>query len=174
MKEPAVTVPVVTLRPATPADVVWLDLWDHDPAVVACSTDDPNAMVAFEDVEWADELAMQSAFYQYFIAELDGRPIGAMQICDPQLEETHYWGEMAPNLRAIDIWIGAAADRGKGYGADMMRLGARPLLRGSASHGASSSIRSRRTCVRTRSIAAWDSSRSAAAHSARTTASSTS
>ena len=122
MTKPDVTTPAIALRPATPADVVWLDLWDNEPDVIACSTDDPNATVAFEGVEWADELAMQSAFYQYFIAELDGRPIGAMQICDPQLEETHYWGESAPNLRAIDIWIGAAADRGKGYGAAMMRL----------------------------------------------------
>ena len=45
-----------------------------------------------------------------------------MQICDPHLEPTHYWGDVAPNLRAIDIWIGAAADRGKGYGFEMMRL----------------------------------------------------
>lgn len=45
-----------------------------------------------------------------------------MQIIDPHLEPTHYWGEIAPNLRAIDIWIGAPEDRGKGYGAGMMRL----------------------------------------------------
>jgi aminoglycoside 6'-N-acetyltransferase len=56
------------------------------------------------------------------IAELDGRPIGAMQIIDPHLEATHYWGEIAPNLRAIDIWIGSPADRGKGYGSEMMQL----------------------------------------------------
>ena len=125
LTKPVVTTPAIALRPATPADVVWLDLWDDEPDVIACSTDDPNATVAFEGIDWADELAMQSAFYQYFIAELDGRPIGAMQICDPQLEETHYWGEIAPNLRAIDIWIGAAADRGKGYGTAMMRLALR-------------------------------------------------
>ena len=112
----------LTLRPATPADIVWLALWDQDPGVIACATDDPNAAKAFEDVSWADELAMQSDLYRYFIAELGGRPIGAMQICDPHLEPTHYWGEIAPNLRAIDIWIGASTDRGKGYGAQMMRL----------------------------------------------------
>ena len=116
---------IVTLRAATPADIVWLDLWDNDPAVIACSTDDPNATGAFEGVEWADELARQSEHYQYFLGELDGRPIGAMNICDPQLEETHYWGEMPPNLRAVDIWIGAAADRGNGHGAAMMRLALR-------------------------------------------------
>ena len=90
--------------------------------MIACSTDDPNAKVAFDGVEWREELAAQDEFSQYFIGELDGRPIGAMQICDPHLETSHYWGEIAPNLRAIDIWIGAPEDRGKGHGADMMRL----------------------------------------------------
>jgi aminoglycoside 6'-N-acetyltransferase len=112
----------VTLRRATAEDAVWLDLWDTDADVIACSTDDPNATVAFESTEWAEELAGQDEYSQYFIAELDGRAIGALQICDPHLESSHYWGEIAPNLRAIDIWIGAASDRGKGHGAAMMRL----------------------------------------------------
>ena len=112
----------LTLRRATAADARWLDLWDTDSDVIACSTDDPNATVAFGNTEWAKELATQDQHSYYFIAELDGRPIGAMQICDPQLETSHYWGEIAPNLRAIDIWIGAPADRGKGLGGEMMRL----------------------------------------------------
>jgi aminoglycoside 6'-N-acetyltransferase len=112
----------VTLRRATPADAAWLDRWDTDPDVIACSTDDPDATIAFENTDWAEELASQDEHSQYFIAELDGRPIGAMQICDPHLETSHYWGEIAPNLRAIDVWIGAPEDRGKGYGAKMMRL----------------------------------------------------
>jgi aminoglycoside 6'-N-acetyltransferase len=113
----------VALRPATPEDVVWLDRWDHDPDVIACSTDDKDATIAFAETEWPRELALQSpGIYEYFIAELDGRPIGALNICDPHLEQTHYWGEIGPNLRAIDIWIGAPTDRNKGYGAEMMRL----------------------------------------------------
>jgi aminoglycoside 6'-N-acetyltransferase len=44
-----------------------------------------------------------------------------MQIIDPHLEPTHYWGDTAPNQRAVDIWIGASADLGKGYGEEMMR-----------------------------------------------------
>lgn len=112
----------VTLRPATTADAVWLDRWNLDPDVISAANDDPHAEVAFTDVVWADELSIQSDFFRYYIAELDGRPIGAMQIMDPHLEATHYWGEIAPNLRAIDIWIGAASDRGKGYGTTMMRL----------------------------------------------------
>jgi aminoglycoside 6'-N-acetyltransferase len=112
----------VILRRATSADVRWLDVWDDDPAVVACSTDDPQATAAFAGVSWADEVASQSDVYRYLIAEVDGRPIGAMNICDPHLEPTHYWGRIAPNLRAMDIWIGAAGDRGQGYGSEMMRL----------------------------------------------------
>jgi aminoglycoside 6'-N-acetyltransferase len=112
----------VTLRPATPADVAWLERWDDDPDVIACTTDDPSATVAFSGTDWTQELAAQDEHSQYFIGEVDGRPIGAMQIIDPHLEATHYWGEIAPNLRAIDIWIGAPDDRGKGYGAEMMRL----------------------------------------------------
>ena len=112
----------VTLRRATAADIVWLERWDDEPDVVAATSDDPAATVAFEGIVWADEIAAQSNLMQYYIGELDGRPIGAMQLCDPQLEPTHYWGDVAPNLRALDIWIGAAADRGQGYGAEMMRL----------------------------------------------------
>ena len=112
----------VTLRRATPADASWLDLWDTDADVISCSTDDPHATVAFEGTDWAEELAAQDEHSQWLIGEEDGRPIGAMQICDPHLENTHYWGEIAPNLRAIDIWIGAPGDRGRGLGAKMMRL----------------------------------------------------
>ena len=112
----------VTLRRAAPDDVVWFDLWDTDSDVIACSSDDPAATVAFADTDWAVELAAQDEYSEYFVAELDGRPIGAMQICDPHREPTHYWGDIEPNLRAIDIWIGTGADRGQGYGTAMMRL----------------------------------------------------
>jgi aminoglycoside 6'-N-acetyltransferase len=128
----------VKLRRATAEDAVWLDLWDKDEDVITCSTDDPNATIAFEDTEWAEELAAQDEHSYYLIAVVmgtdlfsvenrsvpitSGRPIGAMQICDPHLESSHYWGEIAPNLRAIDIWIGSPQDRGKGYGTEMMRL----------------------------------------------------
>jgi aminoglycoside 6'-N-acetyltransferase len=112
----------LSLRPAVLADVPTLDRWDRDPHVIAATSDDPNAPKAFGDAYWPDELAMQSEVSGYFIAELEGRPIGAMQIIDPHLEPTHYWGDIAPDLRAIDIWIGDPRDRGKGYGTQMMRL----------------------------------------------------
>lgn len=112
---------MIKLRRATLADADTLKAWDNDPAVIAATTDDPNATAAFDGIVWEDELAAQSDVQRYYIAELDGRPIGAMQIIDPYLEPTHYWGDVAPNLRAIDIWIGAPADRGNGNGTEMMR-----------------------------------------------------
>lgn len=112
----------VTLRHATLADIPTLTRWDQEPHVISATTDDPDADNAFEGIVWEDEIAAASDASRYWIAELDGRPIGAMQIIDPHLEPTHYWGEIAPNLRALDIWIGETADLGKGYGETMMRL----------------------------------------------------
>ena len=67
--------------------------------------------------------------WEHWVAEIDGRSIGAMRMCDPHLESTHYWGDSEPNPRALDIWIGDAADRSKGYGEAMMRLGFVPVGR---------------------------------------------
>lgn len=111
----------LTIRVAAPADVPMLDLWDREPSVIACASDNPEAEQAFQDAYWPDEIAGNSDVTCYYIAELDGRPIGAMQVIDPHREPTHYWGEIEPGLRAIDIWIGAPEDRNKGHGAAMMR-----------------------------------------------------
>jgi len=114
--------PELTLRLATLSDVPVLERWDREPHVIAATTDDTDAEKAFGDHDWSVEIPEQSEVSEFLIAELDGRPIGAMQIIDPYEEPTHYWGEVAPNLRAIDIWIGDAADHGKGHGEAMMRL----------------------------------------------------
>lgn len=102
------------LRPATPADLELLQLWDEQPHVIES---DPN-----DDWGWEAELAKNPDWREQLIAELNGRPIGFIQIIDPALEDSHYWGDAPPNLRAVDIWIGAAEDLGKGYGTEMMRL----------------------------------------------------
>ena len=100
--------------------------WDREPHVIECSTDDPDADIAFGGIEWREELADQSGVSFYRIAEVaqEGlwRPIGVMQICDPHLEPTHYWGEIEPNLRAMDIWIGPRDALNRGYGTQMMTL----------------------------------------------------
>lgn len=118
----------VRLRPATPDDAPMLAQWDLEPHVIACSTDDPEADIAFGGIQWREELQDQSEVSFYRIAEIarDGlwRPIGVMQIIDPHLEPTHYWGEIEPNLRAMDIWIGPKEALNRGYGTQMMTLAA--------------------------------------------------
>jgi len=110
----------VTLRRAEPEDAELLALWDRAPHVIACVTDDPAAEVAFEGAVWAEEIATSSDVSFYLIAEVNGRPIGAMQVIDPHLEPTHYWGEIEPGLRAVDIWIGEVDALARGYGTQMM------------------------------------------------------
>lgn len=110
----------MTIRVATRDDVPTLARWDADPDVIACTTDDPDALQAFPGAVWEEEIAGNSDLTCYYIAAIDGRPIGGMQVIDPHTEPTHYWGEIEPNLRAIDIWIGDPNDRNKGYGALMM------------------------------------------------------
>jgi aminoglycoside 6'-N-acetyltransferase len=105
---------MINLRPATSADLALLQHWDEQPHVIDA---DPN-----DDWHWETELDRTPDWRELLIAELDGRAIGFMQIIDPAREETHYWGEIADNLRAIDIWIGEATDLGKGYGTQMMQL----------------------------------------------------
>lgn len=102
------------LRTATPADLALLQHWDQQAHVIAS---DPN-----DDWHWETELDRTPDWREQWIAELEGRPIGFVQMIDPAREESHYWGEIAPNLRAIDIWIGEATDLGKGYGTKMMQL----------------------------------------------------
>jgi aminoglycoside 6'-N-acetyltransferase len=110
----------VTLRPATVADAVIMAAWDLEPHVIACSSDDPLAEVAFDGTDWADELTSSACELTYVIAEVEGRPVGAMAVCDPHTEPSHYWGEIEPNLRAIDIWIGPAHWLNRGVGTQMM------------------------------------------------------
>lgn len=111
---------MVRLRPATLDDVSILQAWDREPHVIACSSDRPDLEIAFDGIEWPEELAESTEVSFYQIAEVDGRPIGVMQVCDPYLEPTHYWGEIEPNLRAVDIWIGPPDALNRGYGTQMM------------------------------------------------------
>jgi aminoglycoside 6'-N-acetyltransferase len=104
----------IKLRTATIADLPILQYWDEQPHVIESDLD--------ENWDWEKELLHEPEWRKQLMAELDGRPIGFVQIIDPALEETHYWGDVPSDLRAIDIWIGEAADLGKGYGTAMMQL----------------------------------------------------
>ena len=102
----------IDLRAATREDIPLLKVWDEQPHVIAC---DPNG-----SWDWEEELGQEFDWQEMLIAELNGRPIGFVQIIDPAEEVSHYWGDVEPNLRAIDIWIGAAEDLNHGYGTVMM------------------------------------------------------
>ena len=101
------------VREATEKDIELLQFWDKQPHIKAS---DPNS-----DWEWETELKRSPEWRKQLIYEDNGRPIGFVQIIDPAREDSHYWGEVEQNLRAIDIWIGMEKDLGKGYGARMMK-----------------------------------------------------
>ncbi len=106
----------INLRPATIEDIEILHYWDTKPHVQASTGQDEN-------IDWTHELTNAADWQEILIAELGNEPIGVLQIMDPHLEVTHYWGEIEPNHRAIDIWIGEEDNLSKGYGTDMMRKG---------------------------------------------------
>lgn len=102
------------LRHATIEDVDVLEYWDRQPHVIAAGG-------AWDEFDWATELDRQVPWRDFLIAELGDRPIGVLQIIDPTAEEDHYWGDIAPGHRAIDIWIGEADCLGQGHGTAMMQ-----------------------------------------------------
>lgn len=105
---------MIQLRKATIEDLSLLEYWDQQQHVIDA---DPN-----DDWNWAYELTRDPDWREQLIATLNGDPIGVIQIIDPALEETNYWGKVDPGKRAIDIWIGEADHLGKGYGSQMMKL----------------------------------------------------
>jgi aminoglycoside 6'-N-acetyltransferase len=105
---------VINLRSATFNDLDLLRHWDEQPHTIAS---DPN-----DDWGWEVELNRTPEWREQLIAELDDRPIAFVQIIDPAREDSHYWGDVPENLRAIDIWIGEETDLGKGYGTTIMQL----------------------------------------------------
>ena len=104
----------MNLRPATIADLNLLQHWDNKPHVI---TSNPN-----DKWDWELELQNDSQGREQLIAEIIGRPIGFIEITAPARDDSNYWGDIAVNLRAIDIWIGEETDLGKGYGTQMMQL----------------------------------------------------
>ncbi len=105
---------MIELRPATINDLDLVKYWDTKQHVIDCDPDD--------EWNWELELNRNPDWREQLIAELNGEPIGFIQIIDPFLEETSYWGEVKPNKKAIDIWIGEEQNLNKGYGTKMMEL----------------------------------------------------
>ncbi len=105
---------MIKLRPATISDLKLLNHWDTQQHVIDSDPDD--------DWDWENELKRDPEWREQLIAELDGEPIGFVQIIDPFHEETKYWGDVEEGKRALDIWIGEEKNLGKGYGTEMMQL----------------------------------------------------
>lgn len=105
---------MITLRPSTINDLELLKYWDTQQHVIDCDPDD--------DWNWEEELKLNHTWREQLVAELNGAPLGFIQIIDPYLEESHYWGDVPQNKRAIDIWIGEAENLNKGYGTTMMKM----------------------------------------------------
>ena len=57
---------------------------------------------------------------QVWSAPNEAKAMQMVQIIDPHRETDHYWGDVAENLRAIDIWIGEVEYLGQGHGSVMM------------------------------------------------------
>lgn len=105
---------MIKLRTATAKDLDVLLYWDKKQHVIDSDPDD--------DWNWEKELSRNPEWREQLVAELNNEPIGFIQIIDPYNEETHYWGDIEQNKRAIDIWIGEENNLNKGYGTEMMKL----------------------------------------------------
>ena len=104
----------VVLRTATIDDVSLLEKWDEDEEAASWGGDDDN-------YDWDYELPRSVEWREFLIAEVDSVPVGMVVIIDALQEESHYWGDNAPqNSWAIDIWIGESEYRSKGHGTKMM------------------------------------------------------
>ena len=104
------------LRRATLADIDLVQHWDTQPHVIAAGGGGDDWW------DWDAQLTHPPVGLEAFIAEIEGRPIGFLQITDLATEETQYWGPPAPGIQALDIWIGEESDLNKGYGTQMMNL----------------------------------------------------
>ena len=107
----------LSFRYAQPDDIDLLKTWDEKEHVIAA---DPN-----DDWNWEVELLRKPAWREMWIASVGDIAIGFIQIIDPQLEDSHYWGEIEAGYRAIDIWIGEEDYLNQGWGTKMMQFAIR-------------------------------------------------
>ena len=125
---PLTVSPRIALRNTTIDDRYLLLEWDEKEHLQGSYGGDPD----FNDWNWEYELRRNDLSWRYqliaqAVEENHTVPIGFVQIIDPLLEETHYWGmDCEPNLRAIDIWIGDERYLNRGYGTHIMKQ----ILRG--------------------------------------------
>ncbi|WP_108977297.1 GNAT family N-acetyltransferase [Leptospira ryugenii] len=100
-------------RKSTIEDLEILLRWDDEEHVIAS---DPN-----DNWNWEIELANEPPWREQIMVTYDHTPIGFIQVIDPKEEESHYWGDIGENFRAIDIWIGEVEYLNRGLGTKMMK-----------------------------------------------------
>lgn len=108
---------MIRLRTATVDDIPMLKKWDEDVDAWASGGED-------DSFDWESEIPRQVTWRELLVAELDGRPIGFVQLINAAEEENQYWGDVEVGTMAIDIWIGETGDRNRGFGSQMMNLAA--------------------------------------------------
>jgi len=118
---------MINLRTASLQDLELLNYWDTKRHVIESNGE--------EEWDWEKELIRTPSWRELLIAELQGEAIGFMQIIDPYLEETHYWGKVEPNKKAIDIWIGEEKNLNLGYGTIMMQLAIKKCFEDESTNG---------------------------------------
>ena len=114
---------LVTFRPLCDWDLPLLHRWLNEPGVVRWWEGD--------DVSWEGVVKDYSTAgragdpCEHWIAVVDGRDVGWIQLWDVQTEpdEVAPWWALGVDRTAagIDYLLGASVDRGKGIGASMIR-----------------------------------------------------
>ena len=109
----------VTLRPMTEHGWDTLLAWNNDPEVLRYTEGDDVSGYDLAQVQQIYRTVSQHAYC--FMAELDHRPIGECWLQEMNLERIR---RMYPDrdCRRIDLMIGEKADRGRGFGSEMIRL----------------------------------------------------
>lgn len=76
------------MRKAVPADAPMLRAWDKRPHVRAAVGVIEGRPETESDWEWETQIPIERDWREFLIAELDGVPIGFMQIIDPLARNT--------------------------------------------------------------------------------------
>jgi aminoglycoside 6'-N-acetyltransferase len=106
---------MITHRLANSDDAKLLREWDKRPHLQLSSNPE-------SDWEYEKQLELNPDWRDWWMAELNGKPFGFMQImiCGADPEDYWEWGPAPRTAKAIDIWIGEENLLGQGLGTHMM------------------------------------------------------
>jgi RimJ/RimL family protein N-acetyltransferase len=87
--------------------------WYNDPEIIAATSDDPNPLTEAQFRELIDRDRLSETARVFGVRESGGRPIGVLVLRN--IDPVHRGAE-------LHITVGEPAFRGKGYGAEAIRL----------------------------------------------------